>query len=768
MKRAKRPPFPWALAALFVLIALGVIVGGVWFYRRQEQQMRSGVEADLEAITQMKVSQIVSWRNERLGDGSILMNDRFLAETIGAWLSQPRADTSARISDSLRSFEQYYQYGGILLVDTQGNALLSLNDAPHALAAEAQEDMQTALRERRPILTDLHFMADGNEPHLDVIAPLFAPGSDPRQPLGAVILHIDAGQYLYPLIQSWPLPSGSAETLLVRRDGDDVLYLNELRHQSGTALKLRIPLNRTDLPAVRAALGQRGVFAGVDYRGVAVLSASEPIPDSPWFMIAKVDTAEALAPARASTSLILALTLGALLTVLSAAGLFYQRAQRAHEQSLRQAEAERVALTRHFEYLVRYANDIILLADENLRFIEANDAALRAYGYSRDEMLALSIPDLEAAEDSAVVQSGFQSRGPSGSYRREALHRRKDGSLLPLEISVQALEVEGRQYVQSIARDISERKRAEEALRESEEKYRLVVENATEAIYVLQEGVFVFANAACARAAGMSAAELIGKPMSAFNPEAERALAMDYHLRTLRGEIPTGQREIRVQLRGRERWLSLSNARVQWNGRPAVLCFATDVSERKQAEEALQRLSARHETLLAEIPDIVMEVDANKVYTWANPAGYEFFGADVIGKEAASYFVGEQETYAKVQPLFDGAAGTFYVESWQRRKDGERRLLGWWCRAAENAERQAVGALSSARDITEQRKMEDALRESEERFRGIFEHSTVGKSLTVSTARRTTDQGQSGARQHAGSQHRRAADHQLWRDHPPG
>ncbi|MDD5673121.1 MAG: response regulator [Chitinivibrionales bacterium] len=131
------------------------------------------------------------------------------------------------------------------------------------------------------------------------------------------------------------------------------------------------------------------------------------------------------------------------------------------------------------------------------------------------------------------------------------------------------------------------------------------------------------------------------------------------------------------------------------------------------ANEELRKLSSRNDAILGAVPDIIMEVNTAQVYTWANKAGYEFFGNDVIGKEAGYYFEGEQDTRDKVAPLFAGTVDLMYTESQQRRRDGENRLLAWWCRTLRDGAGAVIGALSSARDITEINKLEQQLRQAQ-------------------------------------------------------
>ena len=147
------------------------------------------------------------------------------------------------------------------------------------------------------------------------------------------------------------------------------------------------------------------------------------------------------------------------------------------------------------------------------------------------------------------------------------------------------------------------------------------------------------------------------------------------------------------------------------------------------SESQFRSLSFRQEAILSAVPDILMEVDNNKIYTWANPAGINFFGDEVIGKEAAFYFEGEQNTYTTVKPLFAGKEEVIYVESWQRRKDGEKRLLAWHCKMLKNNDGKVTGVLSSAIDITERKKADEEIRRLNQDLELLVQERTA--ELTV-------------------------------------
>lgn len=274
--------------------------------------------------------------------------------------------------------------------------------------------------------------------------------------------------------------------------------------------------------------------------------------------------------------------------------------------------------------------------------------------------------------------------------------------------------------IESIEQE-KQRKRAEEMLQKSELKYRQLMEQAADGIFVADlEGNLLLVNLMAQKMLGYSEDELCKMNIVETYPPDEIEVARRRLMEMRAGETMHFERQMRrkdgtlfpVEI----------NLRVLEDGNAHGI--VRDITERKRAEKSLRALSLRQEAILAAVPEIIMEVDNNKVYTWTNQVGFEFFGEDAIGKEAAFYFEGEQETYNLVQPLFNGAEDIFYVESWQRRKDGQKRLLGWWCRALKDENGNVKGALSSARDITERKQTEEELRKHREHLEELVKERT--------------------------------------------
>jgi PAS domain S-box-containing protein len=266
---------------------------------------------------------------------------------------------------------------------------------------------------------------------------------------------------------------------------------------------------------------------------------------------------------------------------------------------------------------------------------------------------------------------------------------------------------------------------ANQELRMLEERYRLSFENITDVVYTVDMDLNITSiSPSVEKILGYKPQDFIGRPVSdlgnVLTPESFEQAVADISL-ILKGVTIHAAIYQFIAKDGTIKIVEVSGSPLICEGKIiGIISVARDVTDRIRVEEALRSLTSRQKAILAAVPEIIMEVDNNKVYTWANSAGIEFFGEDVIGKEAAFYFEDEQETYDTVKPLFCGAEDVIYVESWQRRKDGEKRVLAWWCRVLKDESGQVTGALSSARDITESKLQERALRESEKKYHDLF------------------------------------------------
>ncbi len=517
-------PSPRMLHMVMALVAVVILVGGYLFYYFQEQQMRQRIEGGLSIIAQLKAEQIAEWRAERLMNANILVGSPFFTEGIEKYMASPM-DTEAKdkVLARLAIIEKAYPYQDILLTDVNGRVLLSLNNSVNRLGDMTLSQLAVAIKEHKAVFTDFYHPPDSDSPHLDIIAPLFPWGQDSPQAIGAVVFYIDPAQYLYPLLQSSPIPSETAENLLVERDGDQVLFLNELRHQKDTALKLRIPLSQQDVPAVMAVLGKEGVVAGRDYRGVEVLAALKHIPDSPWYMVSKIDISEALAAWHSRAGMIIVFFAGLLIAVLAGIGFIWQRRQRLAYQALYQAEeALRLSMER-YRILFDTNIDGLCVMDETMKVLLVNEAAARIFGFESTEKVFevnpfdfIPSPERERVLETITKDMFENDKKQVNEFRLV----NKSGKEVWVSAVGAVVEYQGKPAGLISFRDVTEQKRTEETLQQSEEKYRTILNEIYEVYYELDlAGNYTFFNDALCRQTGYFRKELMGMNYRTYTPE---------------------------------------------------------------------------------------------------------------------------------------------------------------------------------------------------------------------------------------------------------
>jgi diguanylate cyclase (GGDEF)-like protein/PAS domain S-box-containing protein len=333
--------------------------------------------------------------------------------------------------------------------------------------------LRKALQERQALFSPFHIQDPGGSQLIDFITPLSVMAADKPVFFGFLVFR-DAGEKsLFPALQRRPGGWRSAETLLVQNVKNSMPFfvtfqqdrtVRFVRGNSESGAHLRDFLSRIE---------GDGLLERPDQRGVPVLAAVERVPGCDWLLIGKVDRDEVYRPLRR-----LSMILGTAVLFLigaSAVGvaLWWRQQMAGFAVQWLQGRLQRQTLRKHLEYLTRFANDIILLLDDQGTIVEANERAVEAYGRSREALLGTALRDLRALDSLDDFDRHWQAAYDKGVVF-ETRHCRADGSPFPVEVSARRVEAGGKVWCQSIIRDITERKHAEEKIRRITRLYNVL------------------------------------------------------------------------------------------------------------------------------------------------------------------------------------------------------------------------------------------------------------------------------------------------------
>ena len=462
----ERQKIPWHLILIFFLLAVGIGIVGYLYYEHQKKIIAKAKQDELSAIADLKSQQIAIWRKERTGDATVIQDNPFIAPRVQRWLQNESASgLKQEILKWMASFPAQYDYKSAFLLDSRRVLRLSVSAEGESPGPIAQTLAVEAIRTKRIVLSDIHRGDGTHNIHLDLLTPILLPQGSESLVVGVLLLQIDPQKFLLPLIHPWPTASQTSEILLVRREGNEILSLNELRHRKDTTLSLQFPASQEQILSALAIRGQEGIVEGLDYRRVPVIAAVRRVPDSSWFVIAKTDEEEIYAPIRGHARIMIIMVIGFIGAAGFMTSLIWQKQRADFYRKQYEAKLEREALTHHFEYLTKYANDIILLVDDKGGIVETNERAIFSYGYTRDEFIQLNMRNLISPEERPRVDTQMRRVEEQNGLIFETIHQRKDGTTFPVEVSSRAMEIKGKKFYQGIIRDITERMRAEEEFR---------------------------------------------------------------------------------------------------------------------------------------------------------------------------------------------------------------------------------------------------------------------------------------------------------------
>lgn len=367
----------------FVSILIISVAGNTYSGILKEKSIKA-VHNELVSIATLKIDNISGWYTDELEDAHIISQNSFLNNQIQQWhLTRSNID-SMQMEEKIQSIKREHGYEDIWILITE-NGLLGQRTGPNkTIPHQVQKTAELALKSNSVLSTDLYYDENDGEVYLDFISPL---NDKNKNIIGIIIFRMSPNQFLFPLIQNWPVPSETAETAIFRKSNDSITYLNELRHAQHTALKLSISLNRTDVSAVQGALGFDGIVDGLDYRDMEVISYVSDIHDTPWFIVAEVDKAELYEGITDQTRFFNLLLVLLLFLVLTLLGFIYSNSQKNIFKTLWLAQEE-------FKTTLYSIGDAVITTDKQGIITHLNPIAEQLTGWKEEEALGLPIEEV--------------------------------------------------------------------------------------------------------------------------------------------------------------------------------------------------------------------------------------------------------------------------------------------------------------------------------------------------------------------------------------
>jgi PAS domain S-box-containing protein len=471
---------------IFVAVSILISILGYAVYQSQKKDLSRAAGQQLSAIADLKVREIDNWRSERIGDASVIYNNTAFASSVSEYVNSSSASAQKDILSLLTATQKSYQYANILLLDRDKKVKLALNKYDSDFSEIHSNIINDALKKKAIVLSDFYSGPNAGDVHLALAMPVLHSQNSKILIPGTVIIVIDPRLRFYPAIKSWPVPSLTGETLLIHRDGNEVVYLNQLRHYANVPMAMRRSVSESNLPAAKAVSGVTGIVSGPDYRQKKVLAAIQPVPDSTWYLIAKMDEEEIYAPMveRFWATLFFTVALILILGVIAAYLHRYQQTKLYRQQF--ELEDKRNSL--YARSLIEASLDPLVTISAEGKIMDVNRSTEWITGRVRAELIGSDFSDYFTEPEKA--KEGYKLVFMNGIVRDYPLAiRNVSGQITEVlyNASIYKDESGAVQGVFAAARDITELRRMQQELIAAHDLLDLRVKERTNELQIANE-----------------------------------------------------------------------------------------------------------------------------------------------------------------------------------------------------------------------------------------------------------------------------------------
>ncbi len=305
------------ICSICFLTTVPLLIICIMEYYSSKNAIEQRVIEQLTSIADLKKDELINWLEERLTDTSVIARNKILAAAVTSLIHQRRRYENVeqlkflepgktnynRVLENLHALKQFYKHYNVISVIDGANGEVVVSTYPEIVGKTMTSfnNYIDVLEKKEASVMDIHVSELTGQNCITYYCPICLTNTLTLESsdiiIGVILLDIDVRNSIEPLIRNWPGMGKTGETLLVRREGNNIVYLNNLRHKEGAALQFVHNINATqDIPSVLSSGGKEGIKESGDYRNVPVLSAYRYVPVLNWGLVAKQDLAEAFAP----------------------------------------------------------------------------------------------------------------------------------------------------------------------------------------------------------------------------------------------------------------------------------------------------------------------------------------------------------------------------------------------------------------------------------------------------------------------------------------
>jgi len=705
------PAKKYQFIILIIIISLFIAFGAYQFYKWETNNIRQQKEKILTAIGTIKINRIQEWYLDEINDVQIISKNTVLLEQVQNYFQNPSQFYKESLVGLLNQIKAEHDYTDVILTSLDGKIIMSTNDLIVNLNSVEKTTLEAAIDQSESLCTDLFTNeSSGNQPVL--ISFVSVGGNQNNNTPFALIMRMDPDVFLYPLVESWPIPSRTSETFIFRVENDYILYLNNLRHKNIKVLDYKIPLSNADLPAAKAAAGYKGIYSGKDYRNVDVLAYMDKIKGTPWYLISKIDKSEIFEELPLLAIYVIAFTMLSIITFGFVIAFVYNRRQKTMYAELYKKEKEIWQQQEKFKVTLDSLGEGVITLDMKGKVLYMNNLAEDLTGWNLREARGRYLGDIysvkneETGEPENNILEKVLKHGVVKELANHTILISKSGKEIPvMDTGAPIYDSDGSVIGIVIAfQDETEKRTQQRLLKESEDRLRSSLDDMIEGCQIIgYDYKYLFLNKAALQSSRKTSEELLGRTMMECYPGIEDTSMFSKLKSCMEERIPSNFENEFAYPDGEKKFFNLRFEPVP----EGIFVLSEDITDFKLAQDFILKFKMGIELS----GDAIFLTDKDGVITYVNPAFEKTFGytkEEAIGNTPRILKSGivDQEYYGKFwQDIL--AMKAVNHEIINKTKDNKLLYIEASINPIINEKNEVLGFIAIERDITERKLAEE-------------------------------------------------------------